>query len=237
MAANLSSAILNQDDPETVRDGAPAFLLMLDSFVAGSPDDPAMLRAAAELYAAYGIVFVDDPERARRLTSRSRNYGRQALCAGNGKTCDLWQKPFEEFASGLLATGANDTQALYTTGLSWLAYIQAHRDDWSALAELPYAEATLMRVRDLDTLTRAASTLNGPSLFPTAWTSVSRWITPTTMHGRFMIANYMTSCSTKSWRRSRSNPVAPCSTCLPGAMRGPCWIPPMIISDGREGLS
>ena len=150
MAANLSAAILNQNDPETVRDGAPAYLLMLDSFIAGSPGDSAMLGAAAELYAAYGIVFVDDPERARRLTSRSRAYGRQALCAGNSKTCDLWRKPFEEFVRGLGETGAKDTQALYSVGLSWLAYIQAHRDDWSALADLPHAEATLMRVRELD---------------------------------------------------------------------------------------
>ena len=47
LAADLSAAILNQDDPETVRDGAPAYLLMLDSFVQGSPNDPAMLAAAA----------------------------------------------------------------------------------------------------------------------------------------------------------------------------------------------
>ncbi len=75
MASNLSSAMLNQDDPETVRDGAPAYLLMLDSFIEGSPNDAAMLAAAAELYAAYGVVFVDDPERADRLTSRALAYG------------------------------------------------------------------------------------------------------------------------------------------------------------------
>ncbi len=40
LASNLSAAILNQDDPETVRDGAPAYLLMLDSFIEGSPKDP-----------------------------------------------------------------------------------------------------------------------------------------------------------------------------------------------------
>jgi hypothetical protein len=150
MAANLNAAILDQDDPETVRDGAPAYLLMLDSFVRGSPDDPAMLGAAAELYAAYGIVFVDDPERARRLTARSRNYGRRSLCAAKRATCDLWDRPYEEFVRGLDETSAADTQALYTAGLTWLAYIRAHRDDWSALAELPYAEAVLLRVRALD---------------------------------------------------------------------------------------
>ncbi len=61
MAANLSTAIMNQDDPETVRDGAPAYLLLLDSFIAGSPGNAAMLAAAAELYAAYGVIFVEEP--------------------------------------------------------------------------------------------------------------------------------------------------------------------------------
>ncbi len=79
MAANLNAAIMNQDDPETVRDGAPAYLLMLDSFIEGSPDDAAMLAAAAELYAAYGVIFVKDEQRADRLTSRALAYGQQAF--------------------------------------------------------------------------------------------------------------------------------------------------------------
>jgi hypothetical protein len=57
LADNLSSAILNQDDPETVRAGMPSYMLLMDSFVEGSPDDPAMLGAAANLYASYGAVF------------------------------------------------------------------------------------------------------------------------------------------------------------------------------------
>jgi hypothetical protein len=150
LAESLSSAILNQDDPETVRDGAPAYLLMLDSFVEGSPGDSATLRSAAELYAAYGIVFVEDPERARRLTRRSLGYGRQSLCAVNGDGCEIWELPFEEFETALEGLGKDDIDSLFTVGLTWLAYIQAHRDDWSALAELPNAEAVLVRVRELD---------------------------------------------------------------------------------------
>ena len=150
LAESLSSAILNQDDPETVRDGAPAFLLMLDSFVESSPDDINTLRSAAELYAAYGIVFVEDAIRARRLTARSKNYGRQALCASNQDVCNAWELPFEDFSKLLGQLEKTNTAALYTVGLTWLAYIQAHREDWSALAELPGAEAVLTRVRELD---------------------------------------------------------------------------------------
>jgi len=38
---------------------------------------------------------------------------------------------------------------LYTFGLSWIAYIQAHSDDWNALAKLPQAKSTLLRVQEL----------------------------------------------------------------------------------------
>ena len=56
-ADNLSAAVVNQNDPELVRDGAPAYLLLLDSLLEGSPDDPMLLAAAANLYASYGAVF------------------------------------------------------------------------------------------------------------------------------------------------------------------------------------
>ena len=47
LANNLSGAILNQDDPETVEAGAPAYLLLVDSLIdlrdrrgaEGSPSD------------------------------------------------------------------------------------------------------------------------------------------------------------------------------------------------------
>ena len=58
MADNLSVAVLNQNDPETVRDGAPAYLLLLDSFLEGSPDDPDL------------IFFTDDIEEAKAHLKR-----------------------------------------------------------------------------------------------------------------------------------------------------------------------
>jgi hypothetical protein len=69
---NLSKAVLNQDDPDLVRDGVPTLLLTMDSLIEGSPDSPQLLAAGATLYATYGAAFVDDPSRAHRLTARAR---------------------------------------------------------------------------------------------------------------------------------------------------------------------
>jgi len=150
LAGNLNSAIMNQDDPELVRDGAPAYLLMLDSFVEGAPENAAVLSAAAELYSAYGVVFVDDPNRARKLTSRGQAYGQRAICASDERTCGIWDLPFEEFTIALQVVGRKHVAALYTFGLSWIAYIQAHSDDWAALARLPQARAVFQRIQVVD---------------------------------------------------------------------------------------
>ena len=150
MAANLNAAIMNQDDPETVRDGAPAYLLMLDSFIEGSPGDAAMLAAAAELYAAYGVIFVEDGQRAERLTSRALSYGLQSMCAGNKAACGINTLSFQEYESVLEKLGKKDTASLYTFGLTSMAYIKVHSDDWAAMAKLPRVESALKRVQVLD---------------------------------------------------------------------------------------
>ena len=63
LSKNLSSAILNQDDPELVRAGAPSYLLLLDSFVEGSPDDPAILEVDG--LADVLVLEMDQPGLAR----------------------------------------------------------------------------------------------------------------------------------------------------------------------------
>lgn len=150
MSDNLSSAILNQNDPETVRDGAPAYLLMMDSFVEGSPDNPTILQAGAKLYAMYGAVFTDDPDRAKRLTQRGWGYGQRALCAENNDTCNVVSLGFDEFDVAMAELGDGDVPALFAFSVSWLAYIRANSDNWNALAELPKAESAMNRLYQLE---------------------------------------------------------------------------------------
>jgi hypothetical protein len=149
MAENLSSAVLNHPDPETVRDGAPAYMLLLDSFLEDSPDDAELLAAAANLYASYGSVFADDPERARRLTERARQYGSRALCLSFADSCDWQGMSFDDFEASLDGLSPGHAEAVYSYSISSLAWIRAHSDDWNALAELPQMEALLTRYLDI----------------------------------------------------------------------------------------
>jgi tetratricopeptide (TPR) repeat protein len=115
------------------------------------------LAAAAELYSAYGVVFVDEPLRAQRLTGRAQSYGQRAVCAAIKQMCGAWELPYDEFIEQLEFVKPKQADVLFTFGLSWIAYIQAHGDDFTALSQLPQAEAILRRVQELDPAYRAAT--------------------------------------------------------------------------------
>jgi len=157
MAEDLSASILDQEDPELVREAVPAFLLLLDSMVRSSPDSPATLGAAAELYAAYGIAFNDDPERAKILTRRAREYGRRALCAADRRACGSEALPYEEYEQVIDGIGPKAAPSLYSYSVGSLAYIRAHSADYVALADLPKIELALKHLLELDAADDAAS--------------------------------------------------------------------------------
>ena len=60
LASNLKDAVLNYNDLETVKDGGPAYLLMIDGLLLDAPDNEGLLVSAAALYSAYTGVFVSD---------------------------------------------------------------------------------------------------------------------------------------------------------------------------------
>jgi hypothetical protein len=148
-ADNMSAAVVNQNDPQTVRDGAPAYLLLLDSLIEGNPDSPALLAAAAGLYASYGAVFAEDPARARRLTNRARDYGFRGMCLSFEPACDWPTMPYDDFEATLGQLSSKHADSVYAYGLASLAYIRAHADDFNALARLPHNEALLTRYLEI----------------------------------------------------------------------------------------
>ncbi|MDH3768493.1 MAG: TRAP transporter TatT component family protein, partial [Gammaproteobacteria bacterium] len=100
-ATNLTAAILEQDDPELVRDGVPSYLLLLDSLILSDPDNAGVLAAGAQLYSAYAVTFTSDPERAKRLSQRGRNYGERALCIKHDPACGWDDKDYDSFVAAL----------------------------------------------------------------------------------------------------------------------------------------
>jgi len=150
-ADTLSAAILNQDDPELVASGVPAYLLLLDGLIAQDPDNASLLSAGARLFALYGSRFVHDPERAITVTAKARRYGERAICIVHEPAC-RWSSrtDYQAFVEQLESVGRKQVDALFAYAVGWLSHLDATSEDWSAVADLPWVEAALERVLALD---------------------------------------------------------------------------------------
>src|SRR5688572_29145833 len=148
-ADTLSAAILNQDDPELVESGVPAYLLLIDGLISQSPDNVALLSAGAQLFALYGSRFAT-PERAITLTAKARRYGERAICLAHEPACRWAGADYARFATELEAVGKKDLDPLYSYAVSWLSHLEATSEDWTAVAELPWVEAALQQALALD---------------------------------------------------------------------------------------
>jgi len=147
---SLTTAVLDQDDPEIVRDGLPSYLLLIDGRISSSPDDAETLLAGAKLYGAYAGAFVDDNERAQRLAGRAYGYARRALCVREKVLCDSLDTPYEQFDGALKQVDAKDIATLYGFAAAWAGRIQVNTGDWNAIADLPKLQALLARCYEID---------------------------------------------------------------------------------------
>ena len=150
MTENLSQAILNNNDLATVEAGGPAYLLMVDSLLYRDPENESLLRSAANVYTAYTDVFVKDTARAKKLTDKALDYALRSLCIRRPFTCSFRQDSFQEFKHVIDALGVKDVPNLFILGSAWSAWIQTHREDWDAVAEIPRVESIMARVVELD---------------------------------------------------------------------------------------
>jgi hypothetical protein len=148
---NISQAILNQNDPATVRDGAPSFLLMLDGFIQGDPENIDLLLSGSKLYGSYTSAFVvEDEARSKRLSTKSLSYAKRALCLELSAVCEAFDGKLDVFQASLESTDENDVKVLYGFASAWAGWIQTNASDWNAIASVSKLTALLEHCLTLD---------------------------------------------------------------------------------------
>jgi len=128
LAENLSYAVLNNNDPDTVEAGAPAYLML----IAG--------------------IFVKEVPRAKKMTQKAVQYAFQAACLSSSKFCSMRKTGFDEFKAIIEGSQKSDIPVLYTVGAAWAGWIQVNRDDWNAIAEIARIEEIMKVVVEKDEL-------------------------------------------------------------------------------------
>lgn len=140
---NLSDAITNFEDPETVASALPTLLIVLES-AARSDDASGQLKlSAAQMYGAYSGAFVADSERQKVLSQRGFDYAKVGSCKVDKRWCEITEADNEQFNQFIEQLTGKDTATSYAFASAWLNYIQAHSDDWNVVAQLSRAQSLL----------------------------------------------------------------------------------------------
>ena len=140
-----------QSDLELVCDGAPSYLLLLDSLLVSKPDDTRLLLHGAQAYTAYASLMPEcgRPERAAVLGERARAYGLRLLDT-HKDLAGAEQMPLAGFSDALASVGPGEVEKLFWGGYSWATWIGFSKGAPAAVADLPRVEQLMLRVLALD---------------------------------------------------------------------------------------
>jgi len=149
LAADLTVAALNHDDPDTIAAALPAYLLLLDAGAAKPDASGESLCAAAKLYGAYSGGFVADIQRQQRLSARTLRYGDAGACKLSAQFCQLRALDFDTLTARTAGFEADDLPALSCLAGAWAADVQARSDQPEAQADVPKVRVLYERIATL----------------------------------------------------------------------------------------
>jgi len=139
-----------QSDVTLVRQGIPSYLMLIDGMIQSNPDNKDLLLAGAQAYASYASVLEEDEQdRAALLNEQAKKYALQALEL-TPPFQDALGKPIDVFQKRLEQTGRRDVPTLFWVDNIWGGWIASSTEGAEAMADLPWAEALIERVLQLD---------------------------------------------------------------------------------------
>jgi tetratricopeptide (TPR) repeat protein len=157
-------ALEGEEDVEFARQTAPALIKTLEVLRHGDLKDKRALTLLALSYGQFTFGFLEEDmlrfsegsteqaraeRRADLFYRRGREYGIAALSRRRSMRT-AFKSPFNTFKRRLRRTGKGDVPALFWTAFNWGLWTNLHRDDPSAIVDIPRIRAMIERVIELD---------------------------------------------------------------------------------------
>ncbi len=161
----IARASYRQSDLRILREGMPAYLMLIDGMIQAVPDNEQLLIAAAQSYSSFASLFVEDQDKeyASLLYEKGRRYALRSLeMRGFRKPL---QRPFDDFKEGLKRLGKKEVPYLFWAATCWANWIRLNLDSVEAISELPRVEWMMERALELD----EGFYYGGPHLFMGIW--------------------------------------------------------------------
>jgi len=143
-------ALNHETDLDLAEDSIPANLNMLLGMINIDPENAELHTFAAQAFYGLAYGFNEDtrPERASDFYLRGMQHGITALQL-NGAS-NLIDSTIADFDKEVSNMGKNDVAAIFWTASNWAKWVDMHRDDPEAIAQLPRATALMQRVIKLE---------------------------------------------------------------------------------------
>src|SRR5689334_607427 len=113
--------VLNEEqDLGLAEQSIPSNLKLVETILRSDPDNEHYLLLATRGYASYALGFVEDqdPQRARLLYGRGKDYGLRILARRSALRGALHGGP-EDFSRALAGLPDNDVPAVFWTATAW----------------------------------------------------------------------------------------------------------------------
>lgn len=164
-SSNLNQAVMSNNDYQTVTQGLPAYLILLDGFIESDPDDEDLLLASAKLMNAYSGLLGSQldlmPEQGeyhaeiirnqqKKLTDKALKRATKAICLYDDDFCDMTTIKYSEFVTKIKEIEEDDLDVLYSLGTAWASWLQMNTDDWNATAQIPQIKLIMETVIRFD---------------------------------------------------------------------------------------
>ena len=147
---DIAKSAYRQSDLRLIREGMPAYLMLIDGMVEAVPNNERLLINAAQAYASFASAFIQDEDReyAAVLFARAKDYGLRALQLIGIK--DPASQPFDAFEADIDKRSQKDVPYLFWAASCWGSWISLSQGSVYALAELPRVEILMKKVLELD---------------------------------------------------------------------------------------
>jgi hypothetical protein len=143
-------ALNHETDLKLAEESIPANLNMLRGMINLDPENAQLHTFAAQAYYGLSYGFNEDnrPERASAFYLRGKQHGLKALEISGAK--NLMDSSIADFEKQINRLDEDDVAAMFWTASCWAKWIDMHRDDTEAIAELVRATALMQRVVELE---------------------------------------------------------------------------------------
>lgn len=146
------NVMMQDDDVVMSRSAAFPLIRQMEVFLQSKPNDKVMLELLSQSYGQYAFGFLeedvllnveDSKKRVSEFYLRGRNYGLLAMGYKEPPKLSIFEKKIKKM-------GNKDLSKMFWLATSWAGWINYNRDDPLAFAQVPYVQALLDRIIELN---------------------------------------------------------------------------------------